>query len=74
MITLLTGLETFPLYFDWKRIVKARIAAHENNAWIEYASVHQDIEILNETFSCITNDEFWEIADRIPDLAFKRNL
>ena len=64
----------FPSYFDWKRIVKSRIAAHENNAWTEFASVHQDIEILNKTFSCMTNNEFWEIVDRIPDLAFKRNL
>ena len=24
------------------------IAAHENNAWTEYASVHQDMEILNK--------------------------
>ena len=37
-------------------------------------SVHQDIEILNKTFSCMTNNEFWETVDRIPDLAFKRNL
>ena len=64
----------FPSYFDWKRIVKSRIAAHENNAWTEYASVHQDIEILYKTFSGMTNNEFWEIVDRIPDLAFKRNL
>ena len=64
----------FPSYFDWKRIVKSRITAHENNAWTEYASVHQDIEILDKTFSCMTNNEFWEIVDRIPDLAFKRNL
>ena len=64
----------FPSHFDWKRIVKSRIAAHENNAWTEYASVHQDIEILHKTFSCVTNNEFWEIVDRIPDLAFKRTL
>ena len=64
----------FPSYFDWKRIVKSRIAAHENNAWTEYASVHQDIEILDKTFSCMANNEFWEIVYRIPDLAFKRNL
>ena len=60
----------FPSYFEWKKIVKSRIAAHENNAWTEYASVCQDIEILNTTFSCMTNNEFWEI----PDLAFQRNL
>ena len=36
--------------------------------------MHQDIEILDKTFSCMTNNEFWEIVDRIPDLAFKRNL
>ena len=65
---------TFPSYFDWKRIVKSRIAAHENNAWTKYASVNQDIEILNKTFSCMTNNEFGEIVARIPDLAFKRNL
>ena len=64
----------FPSYFDWKRIVKSRTVAHENNAWTEYASVNQDIEILNKTFSCMTNNEFWEIVNRIPDLAFKRNL
>ena len=64
----------FPSYFDWKRIVKSRIVAHENNASTEYASVHQDIEILDKTFSCMTNNEFWEIVDRISDLAFKRNL
>ena len=40
----------------------------------EYASVHQDIEILNKIFSWMTNNEFWEIVDGIPDLAFKRNL
>ena len=28
----------------------------------------------NKTFSYMTNNEFWEIVDRIPDLAFKRNL
>ena len=44
----------FPSYFDWNRTVKSRIAAHENNAWIEYASVHQDIETLDKTFSCMT--------------------
>ena len=65
---------TFPSYFDWKRTVKSRIAAHENNAWTEYSSVHRDIEILNKTFSCMTNYEFWKIIDTIPDLAFKRNL
>ena len=65
---------TFPSYFDWKRIVNSCTAAHKNNAWTEYASVHQDIEILNKTFSCMTNNEFWETVDRIPDLAFKRNL
>ena len=65
---------TFPSYFDWKRIVKSRIAAHENNAWTEYSSVHQDIEILDKTFSSMTNNEFLEIVDKIPDLAFKRNL
>ena len=27
------------------------LAAHENNAQTEYAFVHQDIEILNKTFS-----------------------
>ena len=64
----------FPSYFDWKRIVKSRIATHENNAWTEYASMHQDIEILNKTFSCMANNEFWEIVDRVPDLAFKRIL
>ena len=64
----------FSSYFDWKRIVKSRIAAHGNNAWTEYASVHQDIEILNKTFSCMTNSEFWEIVDRISDRAFKRSL
>ena len=32
------------------------------------------IEILNKTFSCMTINEFWEIVDRTPDLAFKRNL
>ena len=69
-----TRSTTFPLYFDWKRKVKSRIAAHENNAWTEYASKHQDIEILNKTFSCMTNNGFGEIVDRIPDLAFKRNL
>ena len=69
-----TGNRIFPSYFDWKRIVKPRIAAHENNAWTEYASVHQDIAILDKTFSRMTNNEFWEIVDRIPDLAFKRNL
>ena len=63
-----------PSYFDWKRIVKSRIAGHENNAWTEYAFVHQDIEILDKTFSCMTSNEFWEIVDRIPDLAFKRNV
>ena len=36
--------------------------------------MHQDIEILNKTFSCMTNNEFWEIVDRTPYLAFKRNL
>ena len=36
--------------------------------------MHQDIEILDKTFSCMTNNEFWELVDRIPDLAFKRNL
>ena len=50
------------------------MACHENNAWTEYTSVHQDLEILDKTFSCMTNNEFWEIVDRIPDLAFKRNL
>ena len=65
---------TFPSYFDWKKIVKSRIAAYENNEWTEYASVHQDIEILNKTFSCMTSNEFWEIVDRIPDQVFKRNL
>ena len=69
-----TRNKIFPSYFDWKRIVKSRIAAHENNAWTEYASMHQDIEILNKTFSCMTINEFWEIVDRTPDLAFKRNL
>ena len=64
----------FSSYFELKRIVKSGIAAHENDALSEYASVHQDIEILNKTFSCMTNNEFWEIVDRIPDLAFKRNL
>ena len=64
----------FPSYFDWKRIVKSRIAAHENNAWTKYAFMHPDIEILNKTFSCMTNNEFWQIVDRIPDPAFKRNL
>ena len=64
----------FPSYFDWKRIAKSRIVAHENNAWTEYASVHQDVETLDKTFSCMANNEFWEIVDRIPDLAFKRNL
>ena len=37
-----TRNKIFPSYFDWKRIVKSRIAAHENNAWTEYASMHQD--------------------------------
>ena len=36
--------------------------------------MHQDIEIFNETFSCMTNDKFWEIANGIPDLVFNRNL
>ena len=36
----------FPSYFDWKRIVKSRIAADENNAYTEYASVHQDILLV----------------------------
>ena len=40
----------FPSYFNWKRIVKSRIMAHENNAWTECASVHQDIEILDKTY------------------------
>ena len=40
----------------------------------EYASMHEDIEILNKTFSCMTINEVWEIVDRTPDLAFKRNL
>ena len=35
-----TRNKIFPSYFDWKRIVKSRIAAHENNAWTEYASIH----------------------------------
>ena len=69
-----TRNKIFPSYFGWKRIVKSRIAAHENNAWTEYASMHQDTEILNKTFSCMTINEFWEIVDRTPDLAFKRNL
>ena len=64
----------FPSYFDWKRIVKSSIAAHENNAWTEYASMHQDIEILDKTFSCTTKTEFWESVDRIPDLAFKKEF
>ena len=64
----------FPSYFEWKRIVKSRVAAHENNAGTEYASVHQDVKILNKTFSCMANNEFWKIVARIPDLAFKRNL
>ena len=51
-----TGNTRFPSCFDWKRIVKSRIAAHENIAWTEYASVHQDIEILNKTFSSMTNN------------------
>ena len=62
----------FSSYFDWKSIVKSCIAAHENNAWTEYASVHQDIEILNKTFSCTSNNTLWEIVDRTPDLAFKK--
>ena len=64
----------FPSYFDWKRIVKSCIASHENNTRKEYAFVHQGIELLNKTFSCMTNNEFWEIVDRTLDLAFKRNL
>ena len=64
----------FPSYFDWKRIVKSCTAAHENKAWTGYASVHQNIEILNKTFSCMANNELLEIVDRIPDLAFKRNF
>ena len=28
----------------------------------------------NKTFLCMTNNQFWEIVDRIPDLASKRNL
>ena len=35
-----TRNKIFPSEFDWKRIVKSRIAAHENNAWTEYASMH----------------------------------
>ena len=75
MITLITGVETrYFLRISIGRELLSRIAAHENNAWTEYASEHQDIEILNKTFSCMTNNEFWEIVDRIPELAFKRNL
>ena len=50
----------FPSYFDWKRIVKSHKcnAAHKNNARTEYAFVHQDIELLNKTFSCVTDNEF----------------
>ena len=59
----------FPSYFDWKRNVKSHIAANENNSWIEYASVHQDIELLDKAFSCMTNNEFSEIVDRTPEPA-----
>ena len=55
--------------------VKSRIAAHENNTWTEYASLYQDIELLKKkAFSCMATNEFWEIVDRTPDLAFNRNL
>ena len=76
MTSLITGLETeyFLHILIGRELLSLRIAAHENNAWTEYASVHQDIEILDKTFSCMTNNEFCEIVDRIPDLAFKRNL
>ena len=75
LITLITGLETryfLNSYFDWKRIVKSRIAASGNNAWTKYGSVHQDIEILNKIFSCMTNNQFRKIVDRTSDLAFKK--
>ena len=65
----------FLSYFDWRELLNLSLRPmHDNDAWTEYASVHEDIEVLNKTFSCMINNEFWETVDRIPDLTFKRNL
>ena len=59
-LRILVGRELFNLALRSMKIIHGESASRYRNS--------------KKTFQCMTNHEFWEIVDRTPDLAFKKNL
>ena len=65
---------TFPNYSSWKTIVKSKINKYEENAWIEYAQSHPNLEKARVCLENVPSFMFWAITDIYPDLVARRHV
>ena len=61
-------LQTFEAYENWKRIVKDKIHAFENDAWLQFCDTYPDTHIAQTCFENISPPDFWTVADEYSDL------
>ena len=61
-------LQTFEAYENWKRIVKDKIHAFENDVWLQFCDIYPDTHIAQTCFENISPPDFWTVADEYSDL------
>ena len=65
---------TFPNYPSWKTIVKSKINKYEENAWIEYALSHPNLDIARACLENVPPRMFWAITDIYSDLVARQHV
>ena len=59
---------TFPMYSNWKSIVKNKVCDLESRLWLEFYSGHPNMHVAQACLENISPTKFWSLADLFLDL------
>ena len=63
---------TFPIYTNWKRIVRDNIQVFERDG--RFCDSHPDMHVAQTCFENMSIQQFWSIADEYPDLVTQLHM
>ena len=65
---------TFPMYGNWKSIVKSKVRYMESRLWLEFCSGHLNMHVAQACLENVSPSKFWSLADLYRDLVSRLHI
>ena len=58
----------FPVYTEWKKIVRRKVSEMQKGIWMDFCSNHPDLKVAQDCLNNVHPYYFWSLANQYPDL------